>query len=61
MIYILIVWSALCTAGAMTCATGDYTVVARDLALSECNDRLRAWNAIADDHRGACYTTRTRR
>lgn len=52
--YLLIIWSALCTAGDPACETGDWVTHSAWGARVTCEAKLEAWKMSGPDHRGAC-------
>lgn len=61
LVYILIIWSSLCTANDPNCETGDYVELGRYSTLDDCQQRLQAWRTVrAPTNRGICYKRRTK-
>jgi len=55
--YILIIWSALCTGADIDCELGDFTPVdTKDRVQCELGEA--AFEKLAPDHRGVCYYTK---
>lgn len=52
--YVLIIWSALCTASNPGCETGDWVTHSVWGARVTCEAKLETWQMSGPDHRGAC-------
>ena len=52
--YVLIIWSALCTAADPGCETGDWITHSVWGARATCQAKLKLWKMSGPSHRGAC-------
>jgi len=53
--YVLIIWSALCTSADPGCMTGDYIEFGIYQNKVSCIEVREAWRASSEHHRAVCY------
>ncbi len=59
--YLLIIWSALCTSANTGCETGDWVEHSVWGAKVTCEAKLELWKMSGPDHRGACIWNKDRK
>jgi len=53
--FILIIWSSLCTGIDPDCLTGDFLEIGQYEGEKACERDAKAWIVSAKDHRAICY------